>query len=108
MEASRAYYQDKSADSSACRNQKPTYKVGDVVHYCVANMPGAVARTSTIALNNVTLPYALALADNPVNSLYRDKHLQNGLNIHKGKVTYKAVADALGYSFVPPIEALKV
>lgn len=93
--------------SRATTHQQPTYKVGDVVHYCVANMPGAVARTSTIALNNVTLPYALALAENPVNSLYRDKHLQNGLNIHKGKVTYKAVADALGYSFVPPDEALK-
>ncbi len=93
--------------SRATTHQQPTYHVDDVVHYCVANMPGAVARTSTIALNNVTLPYAIALAENPVNSLYRDRHLQNGLNIHKGKVTYKAVADALGYSFVPPVEALK-
>jgi alanine dehydrogenase len=93
--------------SKATTHQQPTYKVGDVVHYCVANMPGAVARTSTIALNNVTLPYAIALANDPVNALYRDRHLQSGLNIHKGKVTYKAVADALGYSFVPPIEALK-
>lgn len=93
--------------SKATTHQEPTYRVGEVVHYCVANMPGAVARTSTIALNNVTLPYAIALADYPVNSLYRDKHLQNGLNIHKGKVTYKAVADALGYSFVPAAEALK-
>ena len=93
--------------SRATTHQDPTYRVGDVVHYCVANMPGAVARTSTIALNNVTLPYAIALANNPVNSLYRDRHLQNGLNIHKGKVTYKAVADALGYSFVPAAETLK-
>jgi len=88
-------------------HQQPTFKVGEVVHYCVTNMPGAVARTATMALNNVTLPYALSLADNPVRSLYRDRHLQNGLNIHKGKVTHKAVADALGYSFVPAIEALK-
>jgi len=93
--------------SRATTHQQPTYKVGDVVHYCVTNMPGAVARTSTMALNNVTLPYALALADNSVRSIYRDKHLQNGLNIHKGKVTYKAVADALDYDFVPAVEALK-
>jgi alanine dehydrogenase len=88
-------------------HQDPTFKVGEVVHYCVANMPGAVARTSTMALNNATLPYALALADDPVSSLYRDRHLQNGLNIHKGMVTYKAVAEALGHAFVPAVEALK-
>ena len=88
-------------------HQDPTYKVGEVVHYCVANMPGAVARTSTIALNNATLPYALKLANNPAGSLYRNKHLQNGLNIHKGKVTCEAVAEALNYPYVPSVEALK-
>ena len=94
--------------SHATTHQDPTYIVDDVVHYCVANMPGGVARTATMALNNATLPYALALADDPVNALFRDKNLQNGLNVHKGKVTYKAVADALGYSYVPADEALKV
>jgi alanine dehydrogenase len=89
-------------------HQDPTYKVGEVVHYCVANMPGAVARTSTIALNNATLPYALKLANNPVGSLYKNIHLQNGLNIHKGKVTCQAVAEALEYSYLPAGEALKV
>ena len=94
--------------SRATTHQQPTYVVDDVVHYCVANMPGGVARTATMALNNATLPYALALADDPVNALFRDKHLQNGLNVHKGHVTYKAVADALGYSYLPADEALKV
>ena len=94
--------------SHATTHRDPTYIVDDVVHYCVANMPGGVARTATMALNNATLPYALALADDPVNALFRDKNLQNGLNVHKGKVTYKAVADALGYSYVPADEALKV
>lgn len=93
--------------SKATTHEQPTYVVDDVVHYCVANMPGGVARTATIALNNATLPYALALADDPVSSLFRDKNLQNGLNIHKGKVTYKAVADALEYEYVAADEALK-
>ena len=93
--------------SKATTHEKPTYFIDDVVHYCVANMPGGVARTATMALNNATLPYALALADHPISSLFRDKNLQNGLNVHKGKVTYKAVADALGYQYVPADEALK-
>jgi alanine dehydrogenase len=93
--------------SKATTHEKPTYFIDDVVHYCVANMPGGVARTATMALNNATLPYALALADDPISSLFRDKNLQNGLNVHKGKVTYKAVADALGYQYVPADEALK-
>ena len=93
--------------SVATTHEKPTYMVDDVVHYCVANMPGGVARTATMALNNATLPYALALADDPINALFRDKNLQNGLNVHKGKVTYKAVADALGYPYVAADEALK-
>ena len=93
--------------SKATTHQTPTYVVDDVVHYCVANMPGGVARTATIALNNATLPYALTLADDPVNALFRDANLQSGLNVHKGSVTYKAVADALGYDYVPAYEALK-
>ncbi|MEJ6773025.1 MAG: alanine dehydrogenase [Porticoccaceae bacterium] len=93
--------------SVATTHENPTYVVDDVVHYCVANMPGGVARTATMALNNATLPYALALADDPINTLFRDKNLQNGLNVHKGKLTYKAVADALGYPYVPADEALK-
>ncbi len=94
--------------SRATTHQQPTYVVDDVVHYCVANMPGGVARTATMALNNATLPYALALANDPINALLGDKHLLNGLNVHKGHVTYKAVADALGYAYVPAGEALKV
>ena len=76
----------------------PTYIVDGVVHYCVANMPGAVPRTSTFALNNATLPYVLALANNGwKRALAHDAHLRNGLNIAFGKVTYRAVADALSY-----------
>lgn len=93
--------------SRATTHQQPTYVVDDVVHYCVANMPGGVARTATMALNNATLPYALALANDPINALLGDKYLLNGLNLHKGHVTYKAVADALGYAYVPADEALK-
>ncbi|MFQ3286762.1 MAG: alanine dehydrogenase [Porticoccaceae bacterium] len=93
--------------SKATTHQTPTYVVDDVVHYCVANMPGGVARTATMALNNATLPYALALADDPISALFRDANLQSGLNVHKGSVTYKAVADALGYDYVPAYEALK-
>ena len=93
--------------SRATTHQQPTYVVDDVVHYCVANMPGGVARTATMALNNATLPYALALANDPINALLGDKHLLNGLNVHKGHVTYKAVAEALGYAYVPADEALK-
>jgi alanine dehydrogenase len=80
----------------------PTYVVDDVVHYCVANMPGAVARTSTFALNNATLPFTLALADKGWRkALADDAHLRAGLNVHAGKVTYRAVAEAHGLPFVP-------
>ena len=85
----------------------PTYIEEGVVHYCVTNMPGAVARTSTIALNNATLPFALALADKGHRvALHEDPHLKDGLNVSEGKVTYKAVADAHGLPYVPPEEAL--
>ncbi|HET9653369.1 MAG TPA: alanine dehydrogenase [Usitatibacter sp.] len=76
----------------------PTYVVDGVVHYCVANMPGGVPRTSTYALNNATLPYVLALADQGYrDALRRDPHLLAGLNVHEGVVTNRAVAEALGY-----------
>jgi alanine dehydrogenase len=79
---------------------EPTFVVDDVVHYMVANMPGAVPRTSTYALNNATLPFTLALADKGWRkALHEDPHLKNGLNIAAGKVTYKAVAKALGLAY---------
>ena len=78
-----------------------------MIHYCVANMPGAVPRTSAQALNNATLPFALALADKGWQQALRDDpHLKNGLNVHGGKVTYKAVAEDLGYDYVPADEVL--
>ena len=92
--------------SKATTHQNPTYEVDGVIHYCVANMPGGVARTSTIALNNVTLPYAIVLANDPKGALLADKHLRNGLNIHRGMVTYKAVSDVLGYDYVEAVDAL--
>ena len=87
----------------------PTYIVDDVVHYCVANMPGAVARTSTFALNNMTLPHVIALADNGYRiALGQDPHLRAGLNVHEGRITYKAVADALKLPYVPAEQALRM
>lgn len=81
---------------------EPTYVVDDIVHYCVANMPGAVARTSTYALNNATLPHVLRIADlGWSDALRSNPHLAEGLNVHAGKVTYEAVADAHGYDFAP-------
>jgi len=84
----------------------PTYVVDGVVHYCVANMPGAVPHTSTYALNNATLPYVLALADNGLQALRNDQHLMNGLNMHQGKITNRLVATALGLTFHEPATAL--
>jgi alanine dehydrogenase len=93
--------------SRATTHSKPTYVEEGVVHYCVANMPGAVARTSTFALNNATLPYVLALADKGYRqALLDDPGLLNGLNIHRGEVTCEAVARDLGYDFVQPQKAL--
>ena len=86
--------------SHATTHADPTYVVDNVIHYCVANMPGGVARTSTFALNNVTLPFAMAIADHGwKKALHDDGHLRNGLNVAAGHVTYKAVADDLGYSY---------
>ncbi len=82
---------------------EPTYVVDDVVHYCVANMPGAVPRTSTYALNNSTLPFTLALADKGAKqAMIDDRHLLNGLNVCAGEVTELAVANALGLNYVDP------
>ena len=93
--------------SKATTHAEPTYVVEDVVHYCVANMPGGVARTSTFALNNATLPFALALAGKGyAQALRDDPNLRNGLNVHTGKVTYAAVARDLGYDYVPATELL--
>jgi alanine dehydrogenase len=79
----------------------PTFIVDGVVHYCVANMPGAVARTSTFALNNATIGHAIALAGKGWKQAMRDDpHLRNGLNVCEGKVTYHAVAQALDYEYV--------
>jgi alanine dehydrogenase len=88
------------ATSHATTHADPTYVKHDVVHYCVANMPGAVARTSTFALNNATLPFTLALADKGYRQAMLDNpHLLAGLNVHKGELTYKAVSDALGVAW---------
>ena len=86
----------------------PTYVEEGVVHYCVANMPGAVARTSTFALNNATLPFTLSLANKGYRqALLDDAHLGNGLNIHCGKVTCEAVAQALELDYVPVAQLLR-
>ena len=87
--------------SHATTHAEPTYMVDGVVHYCVANMPGAVARTSTFALNNATIGHAVALADKGWKQALKDNpHLKNGLNVANGQVTYEAVAKDLGYAYV--------
>ncbi|MEZ5841220.1 MAG: alanine dehydrogenase [Hyphomicrobiales bacterium] len=96
-----------SETSRPTSHSEPTYVVDDVVHYCVTNMPGAVARTSTFALNNATLPFAVALADKGwQKALADDAHLRAGLNVHEGKVTHPAVAAALGLAFTSPEQIL--
>ena len=89
-------------------HEEPTYVVDDVVHYCVANMPGAVPRTSTYALNNATLPFTLALADKGAKkALLDDPNFLGGLNVCQGTITEEHVAHALGYDYVPPAVALE-
>lgn len=92
--------------SKATTHEEPTYVVEDVIHYCVANMPGAVPLTSSHALNNATLGYGLMLANKGLDALRENAHLRDGLNVHRGKVTYRAVSEALGVDFVPAEEAL--
>ncbi len=89
--------------SKPTTHAEPTYIVDDVVHYCVANMPGGVPRTSTLALNKATLPFLSKLAkDGYIKALRDDPHFLAGLNVHKGSVTYKAVANIFGHSYVSP------
>ena len=89
--------------SKPTTHANPTFIVDDVVHYCVANMPGGVPRTSTIALNNATLPFLVKLANKGYQkTLKDDKNFLAGLNIYKGQVTYKAVADVFGHEYVDP------
>jgi len=105
---------DISIDQGGCfetsrptTHAAPTYVEEGVVHYCVTNMPGAVARTSTVALNNATLPYVIALADHGwQRALREDAHLRNGLNICRGRITHPAVARDLELPFTPPEQIL--
>lgn len=93
--------------SKPTTHHEPTYVVDHIVHYCVANMPGAVPKTSTFALNNATLPFILSLVSKGVKlALLSDGHLLNGLNVHRGMVTYEAVARDLGYDYVTATDAL--
>jgi alanine dehydrogenase len=97
-----------SETSKPTTHADPTYLVDGIVHYCVANMPGAVARSSAQALNNATLPFVLALADlGTEKALLADPHLLAGLNVYRGKMTHEAVAQALGMAYVPALEILK-
>jgi alanine dehydrogenase len=106
---------DVSIDQGGCAetsrpttHSQPTFVVDGVVHYCVANMPGAVPRTSTFALDNATRPFVLALADKGFpRALIDDPHLRNGLNVHDGKVTCRPVANALRLPFTAAIDILK-
>jgi len=104
---------DVAVDQGGCvetikptTHAEPTYVVDGVVHYGVANMPGAVPRTSTFALTNQTLPYAIELAEKGLAALDEDPALLKGLNTHQGKLTYAAVAEAFGLPYTPPEEAL--
>jgi len=105
---------DVSIDQGGCAetsrpttHAEPTYRVGEVVHYCVANMPGGVARTSTFALNNATLPFIIALADKGYRrALLEDQHLRHGLNVHEGKLTHAAVARDLSLRYTPAEDVL--
>lgn len=96
------------ASSHATTHADPIYKIDGVTHYCVANMPGAVPRTATLALNNVTLPYVIKLAEQGAHqAMQTDKHLLAGLNVCHGEVTYEAVAKDLGYTYRPALDALE-
>lgn len=102
---------DVSIDQGGCfetshptTHANPTYTVDGVVHYCVANMPGAAPRTSSEALGHATLPFGLALADHGLDALKRDKHLAKGLNVLNGQLTHPAVAQALGKPSIDPYD----
>jgi alanine dehydrogenase len=87
-------------------HSEPTYEVDGVIHYCVANMPGAVPLTSSQALNNATLPFGLALARSGIATMLQNPHLRDGLNVHRGRITHRAVANSLGLDHRPADEAL--
>ena len=94
--------------SKATTHADPIYEVDGIMHYCVANMPGAVARTSTIALGNATMPFMLALADKGwKRACADDPHLLEGLNVHAGQLTYYAVGKALGIDVISPQKVVK-
>ncbi|MHC2432959.1 alanine dehydrogenase [Bradyrhizobium sp. USDA 4451] len=104
----RAVLVDVAIDQGGCfetshptTHADPTYEVDGIIHYCVANMPGAVPLTSSQALNNATLPFGLALATKGFSAVLENPHLRAGLNVHRGRLTYKAVADSLGLPFSP-------
>lgn len=93
--------------SRATTHQEPTYEVDGIVHYCVANMPGGVARTATLALTNATLPFVLSLANSGAEqAMAQDEHLRQGLNVYRGVLTVSAVAEAQGLSWKAPADAL--
>ena len=99
---------DVSIDQGGCfetskvtTHDQPTYVVDGIIHYCVGNMPGAVAQTATLALTNATLPYIVKLANEGVQQTLLDNNLMNGLNIHQGNITHKAVAESLGRQYSP-------
>tara|TARA_R110000744_G_scaffold138306_2_gene249051 strand:+ start:406 stop:1623 length:1218 start_codon:yes stop_codon:yes gene_type:complete len=93
--------------SHATTHSDPTFEVEGIIHYCVANMPGAVPVTSAHALNNATLYYGLQLADKGLKAIAENRHLRAGLNVHRGRITSKPVADALGYELAEPLAVLK-
>ncbi|MEM9106532.1 MAG: alanine dehydrogenase, partial [Pseudomonadota bacterium] len=94
--------------SHATTHSDPTFEVDGIIHYCVANMPGSVPVTSAHALNNATLHYGLQLANKGLQAIAEDRHLRAGLNVHRGRITNKPVADALGYELAEPNVVLKV
>jgi alanine dehydrogenase len=97
------------ATSKPTTHQNPTYVVDDVIHYCVANMPGGVPQTSTFALNNATLPFVLDLANKGYQqALTDDPHLLNGLNVYKGALTIKEVSEVQGLDYQTPQQALGI
>ncbi len=109
----RAVLVDVAIDQGGCfetskptTHQAPTYLVDEIVHYCVANMPGAVPVTSSHALNHATLPFGLALAAKGLRALVEDPHLRAGLNVHRGRITNRAVAESQNLAVVMPEEAL--
>ena len=94
--------------SKPTTHANPTYLVDDVVHYCVANMPGGVPRTSTMALNKATLPLLFKLADQGYKkTLIENKHYLAGLNVYRGKITFKGVSDAFNLKFYDPLALLR-